>query len=269
MATERLKFRCYRCNQLLAVAPSKAGTVVACPKCQADLLIPGGEPRAKGNGENRARAEVESRPKTKTVSPTSGEALPWAQAEAAAVLGSSQVPPEPAPVPGFLGQFAGVIPPDLADLRPEDLRVEAEFFESLTRVPDPAPTVDPAPWPVTESLTTSFSPEPVSASAPWPPAVHTPSEPERTESFSVPPEPADLVPAQSERPSRPAEVSPIVPPIEIEPPTILPPGTEIRRVSEVVLPASVVLAWSLFVLAGIALSFVAGLMMGHFLWKTH
>ena len=195
MATERLKFRCYRCNQLLAVAPSKAGTVVACPKCQADLLIPGGEPRAKGNGENRARAEVESRPRRRP-SPRPAERPyhgprpkrppSWAQARCR---------PSHAPVPGFLGQFAGVIPPDLADLRPEDLRVEAEFFESLTRVPEPAPTVDPAPWPVTESLTTSFSPEPVSASAPWPPAVHTPSEPERTESFSVPPEPADLVPA--------------------------------------------------------------------------
>ena len=36
-----------------------------------------------------------------------------------------------------------------------------------------------------------------------------------------------------------------------------------------ILPASVVLAWSLFVLLGIALSFVAGLLMGHFLWTTH
>jgi hypothetical protein len=37
----------------------------------------------------------------------------------------------------------------------------------------------------------------------------------------------------------------------------------------VILPASVVLAWSLFVLLGIALSFIAGLMVGHFLWKPH
>ena len=41
---ERLKIRCYRCNQLLAVMPGKAGTVVACPKCKADLLIPRPEP---------------------------------------------------------------------------------------------------------------------------------------------------------------------------------------------------------------------------------
>ena len=48
----------------------------------------------------------------------------------------------------------------------------------------------------------------------------------------------------------------------------LPPGTANRPIREVVLPASVVLAWSLFVLAAIALSFLAGLLVGHFLWKA-
>ena len=57
--------------------------------------------------------------------------------------------------------------------------------------------------------------------------------------------------------------------IEIESPTILPPRAETRRVSEITLPASVVLSWSLFVLLAIALSFIAGLLMGHFLWRTH
>jgi hypothetical protein len=59
------------------------------------------------------------------------------------------------------------------------------------------------------------------------------------------------------------------PPIKIEPPTILPPGREIRPIREVVLPASAVLAWSLFALFGIATSFIAGLMIGHYLWLTH
>jgi hypothetical protein len=84
----------------------------------------------------------------------------------------------------------------------------------------------------------------------------------------------DLAPRPAE-PPRPAQVPAsaetglLGTSIEIERPTILPPGTEIRRVSEIILPASVVLAWSLFVLLGIALSFVAGLLMGHFLWRTH
>ena len=57
--------------------------------------------------------------------------------------------------------------------------------------------------------------------------------------------------------------------IQIEPPTILPPGTELRPIREVVLPASVVLAWSLFGLIGIATSFLAGLFIGHFFWVMH
>jgi hypothetical protein len=87
-------------------------------------------------------------------------------------------------------------------------------------------------------------------------------------------ETVDLAPRPAEPPpSAPASsggaVSPVGPAIEIEHPTILPPGAETRRVSEVILPASVVLSWSLFALLGIALSFVAGLLMGHFLWKPH
>jgi hypothetical protein len=276
MAIERLKFRCYRCNQLLAVAPNKAGTVVACPKCQADLLIPGGEPRAKGDGENRAKGEIEARTMAGTEVGTKAQTEPKARdeteqkarAEAAAILGSSEVPPKPAPVPSFLGELAGVFPPDLADLRPEDLRVEAEFFKSLARVPPPAATIDPAPWPVPESLTPSYSSEPVPPSVSFSTVTETPREVGSALASSVAPEMAGLGPGPSESPSHSGEVGSVVPQIEIEPPSILPPGTEIRRVSEVVLPAPVVLAWSLFVLVGIALSFVAGLMMGHFLWKT-
>ena len=67
----------------------------------------------------------------------------------------------------------------------------------------------------------------------------------------------------------PTGVHPDAPPIEIEPHTILPPGTENRPIREVVLPASVVLAWSLFGLVGIATSFLAGLFIGHYFWVAH
>ena len=80
MAIERLKFRCYRCNQLLGATPNKAGSVVTCPKCSAELLIPVPElpsdlgpeterapapdpaaapVRAKARSEPRARAQPE------------------------------------------------------------------------------------------------------------------------------------------------------------------------------------------------------------------
>ncbi|WP_074306855.1 hypothetical protein [Singulisphaera sp. GP187] len=40
MAGVPLKFRCYQCNQLLGVSRGRVGTVVACPKCRADLIVP-------------------------------------------------------------------------------------------------------------------------------------------------------------------------------------------------------------------------------------
>ena len=35
-----IKFRCFQCNQLLGVSRSKAGEVVSCPKCAAELIVP-------------------------------------------------------------------------------------------------------------------------------------------------------------------------------------------------------------------------------------
>jgi hypothetical protein len=273
MASERLKFRCYRCNQLLAVAPSKAGTVVSCPKCQADLLIPGGENRAKAEVEAPAMAGTEARTTGRTEPRVRREGESRARAEAAAILGTSEAPPKPPPVPAVLKDLTGVLPPDLADLRPEDLRVEAEFFQSLTRAPSPAPSIDPGAWPVTEPVAPSFPPEPVEPSYSVSSMPEAPSEIGSVTESTVATEPVDQGPAAAQSPgplpsAAAAPATSVAPPIEIEPPSILPPGTEIRRVSQVILPASVVMAWSLFVLFGIALSFIAGLLMGHFLWKT-
>ena len=44
MASAPIKFRCFRCNQLLGVSRSKAGAVVACPKCRIDLVVPQPQP---------------------------------------------------------------------------------------------------------------------------------------------------------------------------------------------------------------------------------
>ncbi len=35
-----IKFRCVECNQLLGVSPSKVGSVVACPRCAVELIVP-------------------------------------------------------------------------------------------------------------------------------------------------------------------------------------------------------------------------------------
>jgi hypothetical protein len=242
LAVERLKFRCYQCNQLLASLPSKAGSIVCCPRCKADLVVPASDSPAAAD------------PEASSVGKAAGRA------------DSTPRPPKPAVSVG-VDEMAAAIPADLIDLRPEDLRVEAEFFHSLTRAPEPLDEPEPPPWEAPEpaatfpSVETGFSSAPASSL----PAIETA---------------APLVPPATRRPEFPnafpslapsspllAPASPVVPPIEIEPPSLLPPNREFRPVHEVVLPATVVLAWSLFGLIGIATSFLAGLMVGHYFWR--
>ena len=275
MAIERLKFRCYRCNQLLGATPSKAGSVVTCPKCSAELLIPVPELRSDDGSEVQSKAPAPARPKTRTEPRTKAEPEVIASGESAAVATAVQALPRPTPPPAVsVDDLAGVLPPDLIDLKPEDLRVEAEFSESLARRPAP-PVEERAPWPPPEVLEAPIRIETFPARSPATPVVETTVVPSFTEPLPAAlTETVDLSPARAEPLAPPpvpqaAEAALIGASIEIEHPTILPPGTEIRRVREVVLPASVVLSWSLFVLLGIALAFVAGLLMGHFLWTPH
>jgi hypothetical protein len=157
-----------------------------------------------------------------------------------------------------MAEIAAAIPPEVAELRPEDLRVEAEVFESIIREPSPAPP-PPAPEPAIE---------------PAPPFPVEDPKPELTQAElsnlfvpvrqPVEPSPPPLPPLPETGDNRG-----FVPPIEIEPPSVRPAGTEVRHSHEVILPASIVLVCEIFVLVGLAASFIAGLMIGHFIWKVH
>jgi len=280
MAIERLKFRCYRCNQLLGATPNKAGSVVSCPKCSAELLIPvpelhgpsGSEPNARVPAPAPAQPQAKVRPIERPPSEPELTAVPERATSATAVKNV----PRSTKAPAYPDDLAAVLPPDLIDLRPEDLRVEAEFFESLTRqLPAPVAS-EPTPWPPAPEFAPSFANEayvspssPASASE----SINTAAPPAAVLSYLT--ETVDLAPLRpAEAPAKAQTTAPNEAPligtaIEIEHPTILPPGSESRRISEVVLPASAVLSFSLFALLGIALSFVAGLLMGHFIWTAH
>jgi hypothetical protein len=259
---ERLKIRCYRCNQLLAVAPTKAGTVVACPKCKADLLIP--------HPDSRQPADEPTDP---SVVPLKSGTFPaLAPVTATAGGGGSGAAPS-----SYLDEIAAVIPPELAALRPEDLRVEAEFFETITRQPPPAPAPaaadlfqfpaellsgrdlfappsadqrgNEAPPPVASAFSTE-----VAIGSGVAGAVETP-----------PPLPLPVTAAVT----APIPEKVVLPPIQIESTAIRPPAdAEPRAIHQVVLPASFVLAWMMFVLAALPMAFLAGLLIGHFIWKT-
>ncbi len=103
MTVERLKIRCYRCNQLLAVSPNKAGTVVACPKCKADLLIPRLDSQATGDGaEDSGLAASLSQSRKGSASATASAS------SSASSSGESN---------SYLDEIAAMIPPELALLR--------------------------------------------------------------------------------------------------------------------------------------------------------
>jgi phage FluMu protein Com len=252
MPAEHLKFRCYRCNQLLAVAASRAGTIVSCPKCKADLQIPGLEQETTGEPEAEPKVEVEARPRRR----------------AGAAVGNPQSPARAPDVPTFLEGIAGTIPAEVAELRPEDLRVEAEFFESLTQQRLAAEGAGPAGVAESESLKLFPSIDSLEAPPSWP-------SPEEVASAFTTAAPAqeerarDFIPPEIDMPSEAPKVDAVAPPIEIETPALLKAPDAPRHIREVTVPASVVLMWSLFGLAGLAVSFIAGLMIGHFLWRGH
>ena len=236
MAEERLRFRCYRCNQLMGASLKKMGTIVNCPRCKAELRVPGPEeqPSAGGAGDGVRPAS----------SPRTGEE----EARPGRESGS--------PLPPFMEEIAAAIPDDLASLRPEDIRVEAEFADLVVTTTEPtlasaSPPEPPAPQPApVEPVPPGPGPEPVPAT----------------------PEPSPTVPGAEPivPPFTPSvDVGPAIslPPINIEPTRILAPGRELRSAPEIVLQPATVLAWSLLVLMALPMAFIAGLMIGHFIWK--
>jgi hypothetical protein len=206
-------------------------------------VVPAADSRAPGDSESSSVSNVSGR------------------------ITSTLSPPKPT-VPGDLDEVASAIPADLIDLRPEDLRVEAEFFHSLTRPPVPPKEPEQPSWVAQAAAAAYPSPE---ATYPATPAISAPAIEVPAPAFPPPgalrPETPSASPAAAPLPPLLAPLSPDVPPIEIEPPSLRASARDLPPIREVVLPAGAVLAWSLFGLIGIATSFIAGLMVGHYFWR--
>ncbi len=121
-----------------------------------------------------------------------------------------------------------MIPPELAALRPEDLRVEAEFFEVLDEPTPGAASPGSVPVPRRRSrgrlcrLLRRHS---------------APPEPAYVARFAPAPVAATPGPIAAPPPLPVPPVDVVVPPIQLETSSILPPVTESRRIREVTLPA--------------------------------
>ncbi|ODU00852.1 MAG: hypothetical protein ABS79_02675 [Planctomycetes bacterium SCN 63-9] len=145
----------------------------------------------------------------------------------------------PGESPELMGEIASTIPSEVLDIQPEDIRAEVPSL-GINLSPE-----DRARFPIEEiqpeELPRSVELELLDLDAEF----RTVSEPAKEETGAA-----------------------SFPPIEVEPTTsIAIHDIPVRRSGELILPASVVLAWSLFVLFAQAFAFIAGLLIGHYYWK--
>lgn len=219
MVSDPIKFRCYRCQQLLGASRSKVGGTVTCPKCSAELVIPEPDETATHPGPS-----ADEDPGTRSVSssgPSSGAAS---------------------------GVMDSGITLDVLDMRPEDIRVEPGI-----RFDPPPPS---APW-------SPPRPAPAETPAAAPAPAFEPREPAAPGPSALPPDPAPV--------NAPTAAASALPPIRLDsgPAVNTSRLTLPARPRDLILPRSVVAAWSVLVLVALAFAFLTGLLAGHFVWKVH
>ncbi len=134
------------------------------------------------------------------------------------------------------------------------------------RDPDPSPSHDPTfSW---EELDTAIfqapgGPAPIDLPISFAPPESRPEpEPEPSPPADPPPAPPVVTPAT---PPPPASVA--VPDIAVEVAPIVVDRGRRRRPGEVVLTQSVITSWAAFMLLALGISFIAGVVVGHFVWK--
>jgi DNA-directed RNA polymerase subunit RPC12/RpoP len=232
-----IKFRCTQCGRLLGASRSKAGAAVACPKCGMTLFVP--EPSEPSTPPPLPKTPEFERGDTTGPRPTSPTA------------------------PTALDSG---IPLDFLDIRPEDIRVEPAVRDlPLNIFPPVDATSSTEPGEPSDAETDTEpdrEPEPEAETGVLPIRIETEPEPVRSggsEATVVPPPLTE----------NPAVSGAVLPPIRLETPA---PGVRagralLARPHDLVLPRSVVMAWSLFVLLALALAFAAGLLAGHYVWR--
>ncbi len=187
---ELFRFRCFRCQKLLGASPSRIGSVVHCPRCRAELIVP--PPLEAEPGDNPARGDD----------------------------------------------------PDGGPIRLDDLGLRLDPEPHRKPAPGPAPDAGPSPLDYLESLADEPDPDPTADPEADPEPDDPPALPESPGPIHTAPTPSALG-----RRRRPARREPVA------------------RARDVILPRTVVVAWSLFVLLALAFAFAAGLLIGHYQWK--
>ena len=299
MSSASITFRCYQCGKLLGASPAKAGSVVACPKCKAELLVPAPasatQPQAPapGGGEvDEATAFIRKLVQGGPIEPRT-PAFPEIRTEPAAPGKSRPPVPQPAsPTPAHpvpppapeAGAFPFVAVDEPTSLRPTPPQKRPKSAgpsgSNIGRSPAAAPA-NPSASNVLPA-NAEFVP-PSRADEPIIPTVEFPTGSLRTPPNrpASPIERETVVPSVQPWPTIPDTPSSIVMPEGAPPTPMVRTGTEpIRseprpslidrdgpRRNDVILPRSAVLLWSFFVVAALGAAFVAGLLAGHYVWK--
>jgi hypothetical protein len=168
--------------------------------------------------------------------------------------------------PALVADIDSGVPIELADIRPEDIRVQSGDNWRSFPIDTDAPRAAMAPAPPAElpPFLAPLAPAAAARSAPYD-LESMPTPQVAAAAFSEARPAAARVPF----PAPAAAAEPVVPPIRLEPPSLVSERTPSLRARDIVLPRTVVASWSLFVLLAQALAFVAGLLAGHYLWRVH
>lgn len=146
-----IRFRCVYCDQLLGIAKRKSGTVVKCPNCAGQVIVPNPENGDDGSDPDSptARAEVPAKTASyeeKTAqAPAGGEGMLFERADFDELLRPALERNEPAiaAAPGRPSRKAQAPAP--ASWAPAPQATNA--FDFAGPVPLPAPPPVPAPAP--------------------------------------------------------------------------------------------------------------------------
>ncbi len=246
MPGEPIKFRCYQCGKLLGISRQKSGAVVRCPQCRTDLVVPEPEPKSENLEAGSTPSKV---PPTQPFAFLPVEECPAEQSESFGSL-FPKTPDVPESGQEAVKDFPEIVlerpappsPPSEPEFAPEP---EPELHQGL-------PAIDHRlePEPQTET-----SDSPGDAPSPSGSAWMEPGETSTSDaSGSTILEPSELAPGVPE----PASVA------EQKEPERWSGPSYSRR--DVVMPRVAVIGWSLFVILALFLAFIAGLLIGHFLW---
>src|SRR5262249_15338195 len=126
-----IRFRCAYCNQLMGIARRKAGTVVRCPTCSGQVVVPSLEEAGLGAEDHKGRRQASTNPANVFESDDMDKMLEGAAGD------------QPSIIPGLPGTGLPSIP---APGSPPVVPVPVPSPAGMAPMPVPMPGTKPGIW---------------------------------------------------------------------------------------------------------------------------